>query len=185
MDVSIELWTDGSGTRDAPGGWAWLLRAVTPDGEIAREVEGCGGDFYTTSQRMEITAVLEGLRQLKAPAIVTLYTDSKYVADMLAPHRLAIAQASGWARSSAAGGGRLKNVDLWETILAVLKSGIQVHARHVKGHSGIEANDLVDQAAGEQRRAFIDAMGEQLTLVDQEAAVPVELAGPESAVTGG
>lgn len=177
--VSVELWTDGSGTKDAPGGWAWLLRAVDKDGEILKETEGCGGNFHTTSQGMEVTAVLEGLRQIRPPAIVTLYTDSKYVADMLAPHRLATCEASNWRGST----GGLKHVNLWAEILGIQRAGVQVIARHVKGHSGIEANDLVDQAAGEQRRAFMDALGEQLGLGITAPATTLEVAAPASAIT--
>lgn len=181
--VSIELWTDGSGTREAPGGWAYLLRAVERDGEIVKESEDAGGDFCTTSQRMEITAVLEGLRALKPPTIVTLYTDSRYVADALTgmPPQIEVWAMNEWRGAT----GRLKNVDLWLQVHAELQRGVKVIPRHVKGHSGVEANELVDQLAGLQRKAFIDALGEQLILVDQEAATPVELAGPESALTGG
>lgn len=181
--VSIELWTDGSGTREAPGGWAYLLRAVERDGEVVKETEDAGGDFFTTSQRMEITAVLEGLRALKPPTIVTLYTDSRYVADALSgsPTQLEVWSMNDWRGAT----GRLKNVDLWLQVHAVLKTGVKVVPRHVKGHSGVEANEIVDQLAGLQRRAFIDAMGEQLTLVDKPEAAAVELAGPESALTGG
>lgn len=180
--VAIELWTDGSGTREAPGGWAYLLRAVDRDGEIVKESEDAGGDFCTTSQRMEITAVLEGLRALQPETIVTLYTDSRYVADALSgsPAQLEVWEANGWRGAT----GALKNVDLWLQIRAELQRGVKVIPKHVKGHSGIEANDLVDQLAGDQRRAYIDALGEQLSLVDQEPPTAVELAGPTSALTG-
>ena len=53
----VELWTDGACSGNpGPGGWAALLRWN------GREKELTGGEAATTNNRMELTAVLEGLR---------------------------------------------------------------------------------------------------------------------------
>ena len=40
-----------------------------------------GGKLNTTNNQMELTAAIEGLKVLKEPCKVKLYTDSKYVMD--------------------------------------------------------------------------------------------------------
>lgn len=80
-DIQVELWTDGSGTASGPGGWAWVLRAIDKaTGEIVKQTDGCGCSASTTNNRMELTAVLMGLRALKHPTKLTVFTDSEYVA---------------------------------------------------------------------------------------------------------
>ena len=55
-----------------------------------------GGDAITTSNRMEIMAAIVGLRAIREPSIITLYSDSQYVIKTLTQ-----------------GLKRMKNVDLW------------------------------------------------------------------------
>ena len=45
------------------------------------EKELSGGAHDTTNNRMELTAVIEGLKALKEPCMVTVYSDSKYFCD--------------------------------------------------------------------------------------------------------
>lgn len=73
----VELFTDGSCCHGnpGPGGWAFILRHATS--KIERVVSG--GIGYTTNERMELIAVINGLRSLKRACRVTLYTDSKAV----------------------------------------------------------------------------------------------------------
>ena len=70
----IEMWTDGACSGNpGPGGWGCILRYRE------REKELSGGAAETTNNRMEMTAVIEGLKQLKEPCRIRLSTDSKYV----------------------------------------------------------------------------------------------------------
>ena len=72
----IEIFTDGACSGNpGPGGWGAILRYGTYEKELS------GGDSSTTNNRMELTAVIEALKKLKEKCDVTIYTDSKYVAD--------------------------------------------------------------------------------------------------------
>ena len=75
------LFTDGACSGNpGPGGWAFILRSL-PEGE--EEVQ-YGGDPATTNNRMELLAVIEGLRSLSEPSRVALFSDSQYVLKGLA-----------------------------------------------------------------------------------------------------
>ena len=72
----VHLYTDGGCSGNpGPGGWAYLLRHP----ESGKELEASGGEPETTNNRMELTAVVEGLASLKRPTQVELFTDSVYV----------------------------------------------------------------------------------------------------------
>src|SRR5699024_5879097 len=94
-----------------PGGWGAILRFGTVEKEL------CGGDKQTTNNRMELTAVIEGLSALKEPCDVTLTSDSKYVIDGI---------TKGWARAWKRNGWRKAdkkpalNADLWDRLLTLL-----------------------------------------------------------------
>ena len=73
-EPGVDIWTDGACKGNpGPGGWGALLRW----GEVEREL--FGGETVTTNNRMELTAVIEGLRALTRPVPVTLHVDSQYV----------------------------------------------------------------------------------------------------------
>src|SRR3546814_13859922 len=68
------MWTDGACKGNpGPGGWGVLMRAG------AHEKTLHGGEAGTTNNRMELLAVIEGLRTLKRPCRVLIHTDSQYV----------------------------------------------------------------------------------------------------------
>ena len=71
---TVEMWTDGA-CKGNPGvgGWGAWMRY----GEHEREL--FGGEVLTTNNRMELTAVIEGMRALTRPCDVTLHVDSQYV----------------------------------------------------------------------------------------------------------
>ena len=74
--TEVELYTDGACSGNpGPGGWAFILRHAG----TGKELEGSGGEEHTTNNRMELTAVIEGLQTLKRPCHVELFTDSVYV----------------------------------------------------------------------------------------------------------
>ena len=75
---TVTLYTDGACSGNpGPGGWAAILMF----GQFKKELSGGEGD--TTTNRMALTGVIEGLKALKEPCIVELYSDSKYVIDAL------------------------------------------------------------------------------------------------------
>ena len=107
------------------------------------EQELSGGESVTTNNRMEMTAVIEGLRALKRPGAVVVHIDSSYVMDAFDKGWLDRWQERGWVT------GKRKpvlNRDLWELLLAEVVRH-QVTWVKVKGHSGDELNDRVDALA--------------------------------------
>ncbi len=134
----VELFTDGACSGNpGPGGWGALLRYR------GKEKELCGADPSTTNNRMELTAIIEGLRALKEPCAVRLVTDSKYAADGI---------TKGWAEGWRKNGWRKAdkkpalNPDLWEELLALLARHT-VTVEWVKGHDGHPENERCDALA--------------------------------------
>ena len=135
----VELFTDGACRGNpGPGGWGVLLKW----GETTREL--CGGAPETTNNRMELTAVLEGLRVLKRTVRVRVHTDSKYVMDGISKwiHGW---KKNGWKTSAKQ---PVKNVDLWQ-LLDEERLKHEVEWRWVKGHAGHEGNERADQLANQ------------------------------------
>jgi ribonuclease HI len=135
--MSIELFTDGACSGNpGPGGWGALLRWNGHEKELS------GGALETTNNRMELQAVIEGLKAVKKPGKVHVHTDSKYVMQG-ACEWLEGWKAKGWKTASKK---PVKNDDLWRE----LDSLIRVHEvkwTWVKGHSGHEENERVDKLA--------------------------------------
>ncbi len=74
MTDKVEIYTDGACKGNpGPGGWGALLVYK------GKELELWGGEADTTNNRMELTAAIRGLAELKKPCAVHLVTDSKYV----------------------------------------------------------------------------------------------------------
>src|SRR5258706_1173409 len=87
-----------------PGGWAAILEYG------AKKKELCGGVMATTNNRMEIQAAIEGLRALKEPCDVEVYTDSEYLRDGISTW-VAGWKMRGWKTRDKK---PVKNVDLWK-----------------------------------------------------------------------
>ena len=99
--VEFELWTDGACSGNpGPGGWAAILVARRADGTIAKQLELSGGEPLTTNNRMELRAVIEGLRALQRASAVTVHIDSSYVMDAITKRWYAGWKARGWTTSS-------------------------------------------------------------------------------------
>jgi ribonuclease HI len=137
--TAVEIYTDGACRGNpGPGGWAALLIA----GPIRREVSGA--ESATTNNRMELKAAIEGLAALKRRCAVQLYTDSKYVLQGITEW-LPNWKARGWRTAARE---PVKNQDLWEQLDATA-AGQDIEWHWVKGHSGQEGNEYVDQLANE------------------------------------
>lgn len=133
----VDLFTDGACSGNpGPGGWGALLRYG------AHEKELSGGDAQTTNNRMELTAVIEGLRLLKSACVVTVHTDSRYVMDGVTKY-MPNWKRNGWKTADKK---PVKNVDLWEQLDAEIKPH-QVNWIWVKGHAGHPENERVDELA--------------------------------------
>ena len=134
----VLLYTDGACSGNpGPGGWG----AILIYGEIKKELSG--GETSTTNNRMELTAVIEGLKRLKFPCIVDIYSDSAYTVN---------AFQEGWFRNWEKGGWinadkkPVLNADLWQELISLVRKH-QVTFHKVKGHSDNQLNNRCDELA--------------------------------------
>ena len=137
----VIIYTDGSYSPNHPlgrGGWGVVLIW----GRTIKKMQG--EEINTTNNRMELTAVINGLYALKWGCIVDLYTDSQYVQQgmMKWMHRWA---AEGWPFD-------IKNLDLWRLVYQ-LYGQHRITAHWVRGHSGNYYNELADRLATGRERA--------------------------------
>ncbi len=133
----VKLYADGScHGNPGPGGWGVILEA---EGR-ARELSGA--DPATTNNRMELRAVIEGLRVLRVPCRVEVVTDSRYVVDGMR------SWLAGWKRNGWRTAGRqpVRNVELWQELDAEA-SRHEVRWTWVRGHSGHVQNERADRLA--------------------------------------
>lgn len=134
----VEIYTDGACSGNpGKGGWAAVLVYKGKEKEIS------GGSGDTTNNRMELTAVIEALKQLREPCSVELTTDSKYVCDAVNKGWLYSWKKSGWKKSDRK---PALNVDLWEELLPLLEKH-NVNFNWVKGHNGHPYNERCDRLA--------------------------------------
>lgn len=133
----IEIFTDGACSGNPGiGGWGAVLRYKETEKELS------GAEELTTNNRMELLAVIEALKALKANCEVDLYTDSQYVM------KGATEWMDGWVKNSwrTANKKPVKNSDLWQDIFHLLKKH-HIHWHWVKGHAGHPENERCDLLA--------------------------------------
>ena len=131
------MYTDGACKGNpGPGGWGCLLEW----GDHTREL--FGGETPTTNNRMEITAVIEGLKTLNRSCHVRIVTDSVYVKDGVTSW-MANWKRNGWMTKAKK---PVKNRDLWEILDAELAAH-DVEWEWVKGHAGHPGNERADELA--------------------------------------
>jgi ribonuclease HI len=143
MSERVELFTDGACLGNpGPGGWAALLRFNDTEKELS------GGEPQTTNNRMEMRAVIEGLRALTRSCSVRITTDSQYVLKGMTEW------IDGWKRKGwrTADKKPVKNADLWQQ-LDELCARHQIEWIWVRGHDGHIENERVDQLACTAARA--------------------------------
>jgi ribonuclease HI len=137
MTQSVEIYTDGACKGNpGPGGWGALLRYGKHEKQLY------GGERETTNNRMELLAVIEGLRSLKRASKVRITTDSQYVKNGITQwiHNW---KKNGWKTAAKK---PVKNADLWQRLdTEVAKHQISWH--WVKGHSGHPENEMADTLA--------------------------------------
>ena len=138
--MKVTIYTDGAcdiHAENQPGGWAAILHAVNENGDVLKETVLSGGAEFTTNNKMELTAVIEGLRKLYVPTNVTIVTDSKYVIDI----------ATGKHRIHT-------NRDLWREYF-VEEKWHKVEWEYIKGHAGHEYNERCDKIAVSERKKLL------------------------------
>ncbi len=136
---TVQLYTDGACSGNpGPGGWGLILRHPA----TGKEIERSGAEPLTTNNRMELTAVIEGLTLLTKPSVVDLYSDSQYVLKGL-KEWLASWKRRGWKTADKK---PVKNVELW-TRLDELAQNHEVRMHWIRGHRGHPENERADRLA--------------------------------------
>ncbi len=136
MQNEIIMYTDGASRGNpGPGGYGVVLISGK------HRLEKSEGFRLTTNNRMELLAVITGLEALKKPGNkVTVYTDSKYVADAVTKGWLLQWESKAFKKK--------KNPDLWKRFLDVYRKH-NVKIIWIKGHAGHPENELCDKLAVE------------------------------------
>ena len=138
MMKKVEMFTDGACSGNpGPGGWGTILRYKGIEKELS------GGEHETTNNRMEMTAVISGLKALTEPCEVDIFTDSKYVCDSVVKGWVYSWKKNNWRKADKK---PALNVDLWEEMLVLLeKHTVTFH--WLKGHDGHPENERCDAMA--------------------------------------
>lgn len=134
----VIIYTDGacSGNPGA-GGWGSILMYKDTKKEIS------GGKENTTNNVMELTAVIEGIKLLKFPCKVKLYSDSAYVVNAFNQKWIYGWLKNGWKNASKE---PVKNKELWQELYNLTKIH-DVKFIKVKGHADNEFNNRCDELA--------------------------------------
>lgn len=135
---NVDIYTDGACSGNpGPGGWGAILSYNNNEKTLS------GGEADTTNNRMELTAVIEGLQALKEKCNVTVHTDSQYVCNGI---------EKGWARSWKKNGWKKSNKepalnpDLWDRLLGLVDKH-NVSFNWIRGHAGHPMNERCDELA--------------------------------------
>ncbi|MFN8543602.1 MAG: ribonuclease HI [Candidatus Binatia bacterium] len=139
----VTIFTDGACLGNpGPGGWA----AILVHGHTERELSGY--EPHTTNNRMELRGAIEGLRSLREPCDVDLYTDSQYLRNGM--HEwIARWKHNGWKTADRK---PVKNVELWQELDALTQAH-HVRWHWVRGHAGHPENERCDALANAAIRA--------------------------------
>ena len=135
----FKVYTDGACIGNpGPGGYAAVI--LNTNSEKLKTISGSEKD--STNNRMELRAVIEALKNIPSNTKIELYSDSSYVLNGLS------SWVEGWKKNGwkTASKKAVANQDLWQE-LDKLSSGFELSYQKVKGHSGDQFNDEVDNLA--------------------------------------
>lgn len=144
--MEYELYTDGAcQPNPGTGGWAFILYQKGSNEQIKQS----GAEKHTTNNRMELRAVMEGLKFFRDSIFsgsehLHLYSDSQYLINGI----------QSWCDKWAANNWIKKdhkpvlNQDLWMEIREIKRS-LPLTCTHIRGHVGIPANEECDKMANE------------------------------------
>lgn len=142
----VILYTDGACSYNpGPGGWAYILMCEE------KQVKASGLCENTTNNRMEILAVIEGLKRIKYKCNVTVYTDSAYVYNAFTLGWLNTWQQNNWKNASKK---PVLNKELWEELFYLTQQH-NVTWQKVKGHADNKYNNECDKMATNEVKEYL------------------------------
>jgi ribonuclease HI len=135
----VTIFTDGGSLNNpGPGGYA----AIILYNDTCREISG--GFALTTNNRMELTACIEALREVKqCSRPITLYSDSSYVVNGINRGWAGNWRKRGWRKAD---GQPAINPDLWAELLDLV-ADLNITFKWVRGHAGNPMNEQCDKMA--------------------------------------
>ena len=137
----VKLYADGSSLGNpGPGGWGAILEYNGIQKQFS------GGEKNTTNNKMELTAIIEGLKKLKEPCEVEIISDSNYVVKAINEW------LDSWIKTNWKNK-KVKNIELWEKYLEVSKPH-KIKATWIKGHNGHRENEICDKLAKKEASKF-------------------------------
>jgi ribonuclease HI len=143
----VILYTDGACSGNpGPGGWGAMLIWNGKRKEIS------GGEPDTTNNRMEMRAVIEGLKALNKPCHVKIHSDSALIINAFTKGWIKSWQKKGWRKADKK---PVENRELWEEMLNVSKPH-KLSWIKVKGHSDDELNNRVDELAVSESKKYLN-----------------------------
>ena len=139
QNKTVYLYTDGACKGNpGKGGWGVLMRYGSHEKELF------GGEAHTTNNRMELTAIIQGLAALSRPCAVVIHTDSQYVKNGMEQWIHGF-KKHGWKTAAKQ---PVKNEDLWRQ-LDQLAAQHQIQWQWVRGHAGHAENERADALANQ------------------------------------
>jgi ribonuclease HI len=134
----VILYTDGACSGNpGPGGWGALLIWNRKEKVLS------GGNPDSTNNRMEMQAVIEGLKALNRKCHVKVHSDSALIINAFTKGWIQNWQKKGWKKADKK---PVENRELWEEMIQYVNQH-KVSWIKVKGHSDDELNNRVDQLA--------------------------------------
>jgi ribonuclease HI len=144
---STGVFTDGASEGNpGPGGWG----AVHVDENQILD-QAHGSEPHTTNNRMELTAMIHGLRMLPPDSRATVYTDSQLIVNIVTKWADGW-KARGWTKKST---GPIANLELVKEAHALYKQRPGVRLEWIKAHNGYRWNEYADALATAYRRGTV------------------------------
>ncbi len=151
----VTLYTDGACSGNPGiGGYGGILMYC----DVKKEYSGA--EEETTNNRMEIMAVIVGLKRLKYPCIVDVYSDSAYTVNAFNEGWIYVWKKNGWKKADKK---EVLNVDLWEELYSLTKTH-EVTFHKVAGHADNALNNRCDALA----RNAVEELRKKIPVIDKQ-----------------
>lgn len=138
------VFTDGASEGNpGPGGWGAVL---VVDGRVV--AQDYGSEAHTTNNRMELQAMIAGLKMIPSDTPIDVYTDSQLIVNILTSWAEGW-EAKGWKKKSP---GPIANLELVKEAYELTKTKPDANIRWIKAHSGNKWNEYADALATAYRR---------------------------------